>query len=990
MAQGPGASHQVGKVSVRVVPDTSRFRQELAAQLKKIEQSLRVEIPTELNTAAARAQMQQLKRQLSGQSVTLGVRLDQRGGLARLRRDFEGFRGPLTILARPLEWVAAGLARMSRASYSAAAGVVRVRRAVVGATADLARMSATAARLGVRVLRDVLRLENLEAAWKGIQRGASAAAGAIRKIPELPALARDLALSQLQAARLAGVRFAGFVRSLGQAKTYTDALYNGMQRVARFTVRVADGFARLRSFKFSDLQTTFVRLGTTLLGAGRRVAQFGRNLFDLGRTAARGLGRVLDTGIEGVGRAVSAVFTAMSSGAMLAANALRSVTTTGLLAFAVLSLLAPVVGLVAGVLAGLPSLVLGFAAALGAIALGMDGIKAAFNNSLRPAFDQLRESLSANFEQGLTPVFQQLNQLMPTLESGLLKVSNGLISLMQGFTNVVTSARGMEQIDTILQRTGQFLADLRPMVEDGTRAFLNLAEAGAKQFGLLSGVLNNFAREFREMTERVISSGVFDSAMQGLAQVTGSLLSGFTKIFESGLGALADLGEPMSRLVDTLTDAFVAAMPVFTAFSSVIADVFSTALAALTPVFKAIGPPLQEFARTLGNVVVRAIEKLEPVLTPLIQQLGTFLVNALRTLTPLIQPLVQFFSQLASIFGQFLLSALQQIQPLFGMLVQFALDLFAALQPLLPALLELAQAIFAAMLEVLQQLMPHLLRMAQEALPLILEAVVALTPALVDIIGRFAEMAGWLGDLISKVVDYLAPAFQFLLDVVREVWPQIQGVVEGALQIIQGIIDVVMGIITGDWERAWNGLKRIFEGAWKAIKEAVSGAISGLVSLVGEIPGKLLNALGNLGEVFYQAGKSIIEGLINGIRAMFDRAVQTVRDLIGRIRQYLPFSPAKKGPLSGRGYTLYSGMALASDFAKGIESEIPRVTEAMDKLMSHANGTATARWRGRIESDNYGIAEAVEKALSGWYVEIDANGITKLVNKTNTRRARRG
>src|SRR5690606_37043907 len=98
---------------------------------------------------------------------------------------------------------------------------------------------------------------------------------------------------------------------------------------------------------------------------------------------------------------------------------------------AVFALAAPVLGLVAGLLAGLPSLLLAAGAAAGAVALGWDGIKKAAQ-TLKPEFDALKKTMSDTFEKGLTPVFQQLKQLFPTLQTGLKQVAEGLIPLAQG------------------------------------------------------------------------------------------------------------------------------------------------------------------------------------------------------------------------------------------------------------------------------------------------------------------------------------------------------------------------------------------------------------------------------------------------------------------------------------------------------------------------------------------------------------------------------
>ena len=68
---------EVGRISIRVMPDTDKFRSELKKQLELIERELRgtVEVDVELDTAAARAELERLKR--SGGSIDVDVDVDR-------------------------------------------------------------------------------------------------------------------------------------------------------------------------------------------------------------------------------------------------------------------------------------------------------------------------------------------------------------------------------------------------------------------------------------------------------------------------------------------------------------------------------------------------------------------------------------------------------------------------------------------------------------------------------------------------------------------------------------------------------------------------------------------------------------------------------------------------------------------------------------------------------------------------------------------------
>ncbi|MEV7907617.1 hypothetical protein, partial [Streptomyces anulatus] len=65
-------------------------------------------------------------------------------------------------------------------------------------------------------------------------------------------------------------------------------------------------------------------------------------------------------------------------------------------------------------------------------------------------------------------------------------------------------------------------------------------------------------------------------------------------------------------------------------------------------------------------------------------------------------------------------------------------------------------------------------------------------------------------------------------------------------------------------------------------------------------------------------------------------AYNAASDILGRIRDLFPFSPAKEGPFSGRGWTLFSGMSLAEGFADGMTRGAGLVRSAAERMAAIA------------------------------------------------------
>lgn len=670
-----------------------------------------------------------------------------------------------------------------------------------------------------------------------------------------------------------------------------------------------------------------------------------------------------------------------------AGQGFSSMSRFALIGVAVLVLLAPALALIATLLAGLPSLLFLLGAAFAAVALGMDGIKKAAE-VFGPSIEKLKSSLSATFEQGLTPVFEQLNTIFPVLETGLNRVAEGLIVLAQGFTNVVTSAQGMEQIETFLSNTGKFFEQITPGIESFTRILLTLASEGSKLFGELAGVINTFTNSFEQMINSAVASGTFEKAIKGLADVTGTLLNVFTQLFGAGLQAMTILGGPISNLLQGFGDALVALMPALTILSQVIFDLLGNALKALVPIIDALMPAFTQLAEVFFQLVDGALTALAPLLKIVADVLGTILLAALTAIQPLIAPLVALFTQLAEVVGAALMQALVVLMPLIQALIDFIVQLVAALLPLVPPLIELASVIFQALIDVLIQLMPHLMRIAEEILPLLIDVVKDLVPVLVNVINKLAEFIPPFIDIVSWIIDKTIPAFQSFMDIVKAVMGPIQDIITGVFEFIGGVIDTFIGLITGDWDQFWSGLKQMAKSALDILLGVIEGALKLAVEFFIGLPARILGAFGDTGRILSESGRRLIQGFIDGIGSMIQAAKDKAASVVNAVRDFFPFSPAKVGPFSGTGYTTYSGRALMEDWARGMEQGAPKALSAIADVMGQTQSAMDIE--AAVTSEGFGsIGDKVATALEGWSVELDANGMTRMVNRTNRRNERR-
>lgn len=179
----------------------------------------------------------------------------------------------------------------------------------------------------------------------------------------------------------------------------------------------------------------------------------------------------------------------------------------------------------------------------------------------------------------------------------------------------------------------------------------------------------------------------------------------------------------------------------------------------------------------------------------------------------------------------------------------------------------------------------------------------------------------------------------------------VRGAVSAGMAAVRGVVSSVMARIRGVFSSAWAAIRGVVAGGvsrvrgavsnlsaivgtvmgvWSRVRGAFSRGISSAVSLVRGLPGRVAGAMGNLGSTLYSAGVSLIGGFARGIRAAIGDAVSAASSAVSAVRDFFPFSPAKKGPFSGTGYTTYSGKALTEDFAKSISDTAKQVAPSLD------------------------------------------------------------
>ena len=131
--------------------------------------------------------------------------------------------------------------------------------------------------------------------------------------------------------------------------------------------------------------------------------------------------------------------------------------------------------------------------------------------------------------------------------------------------------------------------------------------------------------------------------------------------------------------------------------------------------------------------------------------------------------------------------------------------------------------------------------------------------------------------------------------------------------------------------QAWGG--QMGAGARNAGNQFLQGITGTLQSL----PGRIQSLFSNAGSWLLSSGRSIMDGLAQGIRNGISAAVDAASNAMKAISKLFPHSPAKEGPFSGHGWTLYSGQSIIDGLAEGMLQRRAGLVDATRAAISPAS-----------------------------------------------------
>lgn len=339
-----------------------------------------------------------------------------------------------------------------------------------------------------------------------------------------------------------------------------------------------------------------------------------------------------------------------------------------------------------------------------------------------------------------------------------------------------------------------------------------------------------------------------------------------------------------------------------------------------------------ELIPMIGNGIKDAVDKLRPAFVAIAEFIDTKVAPALTRMRAALADAMPAIITVARFVGMTLVGAFRIAAAILGFLVPIILKLAGFALPGLTVA-------FMVVLNSIRQFVAFV-RLAVAVISAIVSAIVAAFTFLVnDTKSRWNAIKAVISAVVGAIKAAVSGAFNFIVNDTRNRWNAILAVIRGVINTVKSVVSSVFNFIVNDTRNRWNAIKSIVSGAingvlgairrvqqvvgivrgaFNSARTAAVGAINSLLSTVRGIPGRISGALSGLGSLLYNKGRDVIRGFINGITSMIGAVRSAASRVVSAVTNFLPGSPAKEGPLSGKGYALYRGEALTEDFAAGL------------------------------------------------------------------------
>lgn len=195
--------------------------------------------------------------------------------------------------------------------------------------------------------------------------------------------------------------------------------------------------------------------------------------------------------------------------------------------------------------------------------------------------------------------------------------------------------------------------------------------------------------------------------------------------------------------------------------------------------------------------------------------------------------------------------------------------------------------------------------------------------------------------IVDRFVSWLSDVWRNFQTTWSIIWDAVSRVISTVWNAIRSFIEPIVSGIVSFISNTWNGLIGIVSGIFNAVGNAIREPIQNAINFIGTIKDTVIGFFSDAGSWLFNAGKSIIQGFLNGLKAMLGGITSFFNGLTSMI-------PKIKGPPEKDKVLLTdNGKLIMKSLYNGLASEMGNVED----LLNGMNTTIPATLNSEIAAD---------------------------------------
>jgi hypothetical protein len=202
-----------------------------------------------------------------------------------------------------------------------------------------------------------------------------------------------------------------------------------------------------------------------------------------------------------------------------------------------------------------------------------------------------------------------------------------------------------------------------------------------------------------------------------------------------------------------------------------------------------------------------------------------------------------------------------------------------------------------------------------------------------SVAGAMIALKGVVTSNATGIADAFGQAFSGAAGRVSSALAGVTGAIASALTPALGVVASTVAGILQSLQGGLAAVVPVVEGSFAAVPAVISAKMAEANAAVAAGGQQMVSTALGFAGAMESAGRSIGASFAAGIASTAGIVAAAANSLMLAAKPFFPNSPAKEGPFSGRGWVSYSGQAVGEDFAKGMQGTQGTVVDTARALM---------------------------------------------------------